>query len=327
MAKKGKKIILVREETSPEDIHGMHYSEGILTSRGGLTSHAALVARGWGKSCIVGCQTLVIDKSLRFAMLGKEKIKEGDFLTLNGSTGEIFLGRLALFQNPIGSSGPLTDLLSWADKFRKLKIRTNADTPEDCEKALEFGAEGVGLCRTEHMFFDEKRVHDFRKMILSGSENERLNHLKRLLPYQTKDFYAILKKMDGLPVTVRLLDPPLHEFININQKELEVLATDLDLSLQEVEERVDILKESNPMLGHRGCRLGVSYPEITAMQAKAILGAAFKLKKEGYNPQVELMIPLVSHLNEFISQKNIIMSIYEDMRLKKTKPYPLKLER
>ena len=325
LGKKGKKIILVREETSPEDIHGMHYSEGILTSRGGLTSHAALVARGWGKSCIVGCQTLVIDKSLRFAMLGKEKIKEGDFLTLNGSTGEIFLGRLALFQNPIGSSGPLTDLLSWADKFRKLKIRTNADTPEDCEKALEFGAEGVGLCRTEHMFFDEKRVHDFRKMILSGSENERLNHLRRLLPYQTKDFYAILKKMDGLPVTVRLLDPPLHEFININQKELGVLATDLDLSLQEVEERVDVLKESNPMLGHRGCRLGVSYPEITAMQAKAILGAAFKLKKQGYNPQVELMIPLVSHLNEFISQKNIIMNIYEDMKAKKNQTLSFKV--
>ena len=162
--------------------------------------------------------------------------------------------------------------MSWADKIRKLKIRTNADTPEDCEKALSFGAEGVGLCRTEHMFFDEKRVHDFRKMILSGSEKERLVHLKKLLPYQTKDFYGILKKMNGMPVTVRLLDPPLHEFININPKELKLLSLDLGLSSGEIEERVELLKESNPMLGHRGCRLGISYPEITAMQTSAILG-------------------------------------------------------
>ena len=316
LGKKGKKVILVREETSPEDIHGMHYSEGILTSRGGLTSHAALVARGWGKSCVVGCQSLVIDKGLRFAKIGEKKIKEGDLITLNGSTGEIFLGRLKLFQNPLESSGPLNELLSWADKIRKLKIRTNADTPEDCEKALSFGAEGVGLCRTEHMFFDEKRVRDFRKMILSGSKKERLVHLKKLLPYQTKDFYGILKKMDGMPVTVRLLDPPLHEFINIHPKELEILSLDLGLSLNRVQERVEALKESNPMLGHRGCRLGVSYPEITAMQARAILGAAFKLKKQGFSPRVELMIPLVSHLNEFDSQKKVVMDVYEELKIK-----------
>ena len=317
LGKKGKKIILVREETSPEDIHGMHYADGILTSRGGLTSHAALVARGWGKSCIVGCQALVIEKESHFAMLGTEKIKEGDFVTLSGSTGEIFLGRLELFQNPLSSSGPLNELLSWADRFRKLKVRTNADTPEDCQKALDFGAEGIGLCRTEHMFFDEKRVHDFRKMILSGSEKERSVHLKKLLPYQTKDFYDILKKMDGLPVTIRLLDPPLHEFININQKELKVLALDLDLSLKEVSNRVESLKESNPMLGHRGCRLGISYPDITAMQAKAILRAAFRLKKQGYNPRVEIMIPLVSHLNEYISQKNVILGAYKSLKNEK----------
>ena len=325
LGKKGKKVILVREETSPEDIHGMHYSEGILTSRGGLTSHAALVARGWGKSCVVGCQTLVINKKSAFAKLGNIKIKEGDFITLNGSSGEIFLGRLKLFQNPINSSGPLNELLSWADKIRKLKIRTNADTPEDCEKALSFGAEGVGLCRTEHMFFDEKRVHDFRKMILSGSEKERLVHLKKLLPYQTKDFYGILKKMNGMPVTVRLLDPPLHEFININPKELKLLSSDLGLSSVEIEERVELLKESNPMLGHRGCRLGISYPEITAMQTRAILGAAFKLKKQGLSPKVELMIPLVSHLNEFVSQKNIVMHVYEELKTKHKTPLAFKV--
>ena len=313
LGKKGKKIILVREETSPEDIHGMHYSEGILTSRGGLTSHAALVARGWGKSCIVGCQDLVIDKKHRFAKIGDKKIREGDIITLNGSSGDIYSGELRLFQSPIDNAGPLSLLLSWADKIRKLKIRTNADTPEDCKKALSFGAEGVGLCRTEHMFFDEKRVHEFRKMILAEDKKSRTLYLKNLLPFQTKDFYKIFKKMDGLPVTVRLLDPPLHEFININDKEMKSLAEDMGLSLKAVEERVDLLKEANPMLGHRGCRLGVSYPEITSMQAHAIIGAAAKLKKEGMNPKVELMIPLVSSLNEFLNQKNIVLEAKKEI--------------
>jgi len=305
--KKGKKVILIREETSPEDIHGMHYSEGILTSRGGLTSHAALVARGWGKSCVVGCQDLTIDKSNKFAKIADKKIKEGDQITLNGSSGDIYLGRLRLFQNPLDNAGPLSQLLSWADKIRKLKIRTNADTPEDCERALEFGAEGVGLCRTEHMFFDEKRVHEFRKMILAQDRKIRTSYLKNLLPFQTEDFYKIFKKMDGLPVTVRLLDPPLHEFINIQHKEMKNLANDMGLSLKLVEERVGSLKEANPMLGHRGCRLGVSYPEVTSMQAHAIIGAAVKLKKEGKNPKVELMIPLVSNLKEFLNQKKIVL--------------------
>jgi len=307
LGKKGKKVILIREETSPEDIHGMHYSEGILTSRGGLTSHAALVARGWGKSCVVGCQDLTIDKSYRFAKIADKKIKEGDQITLNGSSGDIYVGGLRLFQNPIDNAGPLSQLLSWADKIRKLKIRTNADTPEDCERALEFGAEGVGLCRTEHMFFDEKRVHEFRKMILAQDKESRTSYLKNLLPFQTKDFYKIFKKMDGLPVTVRLLDPPLHEFINIQRKEMKNLANDMGLSLKLVEERVESLKEANPMLGHRGCRLGVSYPEVTSMQAHAIIGAAARLKKEGKNPKVELMIPLVSSLKEFLNQKKIVL--------------------
>ena len=316
LGKKGKQIILVREETSPEDIHGMHYSEGILTSRGGLTSHAALVARGWGKSCVVGCQTLQIHNNQRSGSIGGIKIKEGDWITLNGSTGEIFLGKMSLFQNPIDKSGPLTELLSWADQIRKLKIRTNADTPEDCEKALSFGAEGIGLCRTEHMFFEENRVHEFRKMILAEDEKSRTKHLKKLLPYQTKDFYNILKTMKNKPVTVRLLDPPLHEFINIGNKELEHLALDLKKTKASILSRIDFLKESNPMLGHRGCRLGISYPEVTEMQAEALLGAALKLKKEGASPSVEIMIPLISHVNEFINQKNIVVDVYDKLSQK-----------
>ena len=316
LGKKGKQIILVREETSPEDIHGMHYSEGILTSRGGLTSHAALVARGWGKSCVVGCQTLQIHNNQRSGSIGGIKIKEGDWITLNGSTGEIFLGKMSLFQNPIDKSGPLTELLSWADQIRKLKIRTNADTPEDCEKALSFGAEGIGLCRTEHMFFEENRVHEFRKMILAEDEKSRIKHLKKLLPYQTKDFYNILKTMKNRPVTVRLLDPPLHEFINIGNKELEHLALDLKKTKASILSRIDFLKESNPMLGHRGCRLGISYPEVTEMQVEALLGAALKLKKEGASPSVEIMIPLISHVNEFINQKNIVVGVYDKLSQK-----------
>ena len=316
LGKKGKQIILVREETSPEDIHGMHYSEGILTSRGGLTSHAALVARGWGKSCVVGCQTLQIHNNQRSGSIGGIKIKEGDWITLNGSTGEIFLGKMSLFQNPIDKSGPLTELLSWADQIRKLKIRTNADTPEDCEKALGFGAEGIGLCRTEHMFFEENRVHEFRKMILAEDEKSRIKHLKKLLPYQTKDFYNILKAMKNKPVTVRLLDPPLHEFINIGNKELEHLALDLKKTKASILSRIDFLKESNPMLGHRGCRLGISYPEVTEMQVEALLGAALKLKKEGASPSVEIMIPLISHVNEFINQKNIVVDVYDKLSQK-----------
>ena len=325
LGKKGKKVILVREETSPEDIHGMHYSEGILTSRGGLTSHAALVARGWGKSCVVGCQDLTIDKSLKFAKIAGIKINEGEQITLNGSSGDIYIGSLRLFQNPLDNKGPLSLLLSWADKIRKLKIRTNADTPEDCEKALSFGAEGVGLCRTEHMFFEEKRVHEFRKMILAEGKESRSSYLKNLLPFQTKDFYKIFKKMDGMPVTVRLLDPPLHEFINIHTKEMKSLARDMKLPLKTVEERVESLKEANPMLGHRGCRLGISYPEVTSMQAHAIIGAAAKLKKEGKNPKVELMIPLVSNLKEFLNQKNIVLEAKNELVDKKGLKINLKI--
>ena len=310
LGKKGKQIILVRNETSPEDIHGMRYAAGILTSRGGLTSHAALVARGWGKSCIVGYQDLKISKNKKSATFGDKRVKEGDWITLNGTDGSVFDQRLGLFQQPIKDSKALRLLLRWADRYRKLKVRTNADTPEDCKQAVEFGAQGLGLCRTEHMFFDEKRIHQFRKMILAEKKETRIKHLKKLLPHQRKDFYNILKTMEGFPVTIRLLDPPLHEFIGVNNKELEKLSKDLGKSKKNIEARINELREDNPMLGHRGCRLGISYPEITEMQAEAILGAALKLKKEKGRPKVEIMVPLVGNLNEFLDQKNIILETY-----------------
>ena len=311
LGKKGKQIILVRNETSPEDIHGMRYAAGILTSRGGLTSHAALVARGWGKSCIVGYQDLKISKNKKSATFGDKRVKEGDWITLNGTDGSVFDQRLGLFQQPIKDSKALRLLLRWADRYRKLKVRTNADTPEDCKRAVEFGAQGLGLCRTEHMFFDEKRIHQFRKMILAEKKETRIKHLKKLLPHQRKDFYNILKTMEGFPVTIRLLDPPLHEFIGVNNKELEKLSKDLGKSKKNIEARINELREDNPMLGHRGCRLGISYPEITEMQAEAILGAALKLKKEKGRPKVEIMVPLVGNLNEFLDQKSIILETYK----------------
>jgi pyruvate,orthophosphate dikinase len=316
LGKKGKQIILVRNETSPEDIHGMRYAAGILTSRGGLTSHAALVARGWGKSCIVGYQGLKISKNKKSAVFGDKKIKEGDWITLNGTDGSVFDQKLGLFQQPIKDSKSLRLLLRWADRYRRLKVRTNADTPEDCKQAMAFGAQGLGLCRTEHMFFDKKRIHQFRKMILAGEKEARIKCLKKLLPHQKKDFYNILKTMEGLPVTIRLLDPPLHEFINVNNKELEKLSKDLGESKKNIEARIDELREDNPMLGHRGCRLGISYPEITEMQAEAILGAALKLKKEKGRPKVEIMVPLVGSLNEFLDQKNIILETYKKLAKK-----------
>ena len=311
LGKKGKQIILVRNETSPEDIHGMRYAAGILTSRGGLTSHAALVARGWGKSCIVGCQDLKISKNKKSATFGDKRVKEGDWITLNGTDGSVFDQKLGLFQQPIKDSKALRLLLRWADRYRRLKVRTNADTPEDCKQAVEFGAQGLGLCRTEHMFFDEKRIHQFRKMILAEKKETRIKHLKKLLPHQRKDFYNIFKTMEGFPVTIRLLDPPLHEFIGVNNKELEKLSKDLGKSKKNIEARINELREDNPMLGHRGCRLGISYPEITEMQAEAILGAALKLKKEKGRPKVEIMVPLVGNLNEFLDQKSIILETYK----------------
>ena len=316
LGKGGKQVILVRNETSPEDIHGMRYAAGILTSRGGLTSHAALVARGWGKSCVVGYQELKISKNKKFAIFGDKKIKEGDWITLNGTDGTVFDQKLGLFQQPIKDSKHLQELLGWADRYRRPRVRTNADTPEDCVTALQFGAQGIGLCRTEHMFFNEQRIHQFRKMILAGKRDFRLKHLRGLLPYQRKDFYKILKTMDGFPVTIRLLDPPFHEFLDVSKKGIERLAKDLKENKKELTRRIGELQEVNPMLGRRGCRLGISYPEITEMQVEAILGAALKLKKEKKNPKVEIMVPLVGNLEEFLNQKNIIIKTYERLSKK-----------
>ncbi len=316
LGKKGKQVILVRTETSPEDIHGMRYASGILTARGGLTSHAALVARGWGKSCVVGFYGLKIAENGRSGVFGKKTIKEGDWITLNGTDGSVFEKKLELYQQSIKNFKPLHLLLGWADRYRRLRVRTNADTPEDCVTALQFGAQGIGLCRTEHMFFNEKRIHQFRKMILAGKRNARLEHLRGLLPYQRKDFYKILKTMDGFPVTIRLLDPPFHEFLDVSTKGVEELAKDLKENKKEVTRRINQLQEVNPMLGRRGCRLGISYPEITEMQAEAILGAALKLKREKKNPKVEIMVPLVGNLEEFLNQKNIIIKTYEELSKK-----------
>ena len=316
LGKKGEQVILVRNETSPEDIHGMRYASGILTARGGLTSHAALVARGWGKSCVVGFYGLKIAENSRSGVFGKKTIKEGDWITLSGSDGSIFEKKLEIYQQSIKDFKPLHLLLGWADRYRKLRVRTNADTPEDCVTALRFGAQGIGLCRTEHMFFNEKRIHQFRKMILAGKRDARLKHLGGLLPYQRKDFYKILKTMDGFPVTIRLLDPPFHEFLDVSKKGVAGLAKDLKESKKELTRRISQLQEVNPMLGRRGCRLGISYPEITEMQVEAILGAAIRLKKEKKNPRVEIMVPLVGNLEEFLNQKNIITKTYEKLSKK-----------
>ena len=316
LGRAGKSVILVREETSPEDIRGMHYSDGILTSRGGLTSHAALVARGWGKSCVVGCQTLHINKNMLSGSVGDTKIKEGDWITLSGSTGEIFKGRLPLFQNPLSRSGPLNELLSWADHTRKLKIRTNADTPEDCKKALDFGAEGIGLCRTEHMFFDEKRILAMRKMILSENDENRREAVMGLLPFQKEDFKEILKAMEGKPVTIRLLDPPLHEFITLDDNQITELANNIGIDRSVISQRIASLHELNPMLGHRGCRLGIAYPAITEMQARAILEATAELLNEDVNVLPEIMIPLIGTVTEYIDQEKIIRNVASEVENK-----------
>ena len=285
--------ILVRIETSPEDIHGMHAAKGILTSRGGMTSHAAVVARGMGRPCVSGSSEITIDYNAKFFKAGEEIIKEGEIITIDGSSGKIMKGFVPTVKPEI--SGYFSTIMKWADKFKKLKIRTNAETEVDSKTAREFGAEGIGLCRTEHMFFDEDRILSVRQMILSKSREDRQNALDKLLPYQKDDFKKIFKIMSGLPVTVRLLDPPLHEFLPKNEKDIEDVARSLNLAKNEIKERIAELHEENPMLGHRGCRLGISFPEIYQMQCKAIFEAVTDLKKEKFKSAlVEIMIPLVS---------------------------------
>ncbi len=285
--------ILVRLETSPEDIHGMHAAKGILTARGGMTSHAAVVARGMGRPCVSGSSEITIDYETKLFKAGDVIIKEGDIITIDGGSGKVMKGFVPTVQPEI--SGYFSTIMKWADKFRKLKVRTNAETEADSKTAREFGAEGIGLCRTEHMFFDEERILSVRQMILSRSKDDRNNALEKLLPHQKNDFKKIFNIMSGLPVTIRLLDPPLHEFLPKTEKDIEEVARSLNLAAKEVKDRISELHEENPMLGHRGCRLGISFPEIYEMQCEAIFEALIELKKEKIRCAfVEIMIPLVS---------------------------------
>ena len=285
--------ILVRLETSPEDIHGMHAAKGILTARGGMTSHAAVVARGMGRPCVSGSSEITIDYETKQFKAGDEIIKEGDIITIDGGSGKVMKGLVPTVQPEI--SGYFSTIMKWADQYRKLKVRTNAETEADSKTAREFGAEGIGLCRTEHMFFDEERILSVRQMILSRSKDDRDSALEKLLPYQKNDFKKIFNVMSGLPVTVRLLDPPLHEFLPKTEKDIEEVARSLNLAAKEVKDRIAELHEENPMLGHRGCRLGISFPEIYEMQCEAIFEALTELKKEKIKSAfVEIMIPLVS---------------------------------
>jgi len=285
--------ILVRLETSPEDIHGMHAAKGILTARGGMTSHAAVVARGMGRPCVSGSSEITIDYDTKQFKAGDEIIKEGDIITIDGGSGKVMKGLVPTVQPEI--SGYFSTIMKWADQFRKLKVRTNAETEADSKTAREFGAEGIGLCRTEHMFFDEERILSVRQMILSRSKEDRNNALEKLLPHQKNDFKKIFNVMSGLPVTVRLLDPPLHEFLPKTEKDIEEVARSLNLAAKEVKDRIIELHEENPMLGHRGCRLGISFPEIYEMQCEAIFEALIELKKtKTKSAFVEIMIPLVS---------------------------------
>ncbi len=302
----GHRVVMVRIETSPEDLAGMAAAEGIVTARGGMTSHAAVVARGMGKCCVSGAGALNVDYKARTVEIDGVTLKEGDYISLNGSTGEIYAGEVKT--KPAEVTGDFAELMKLCDKYTKLVVRTNSDTPHDAQVARNFGAVGIGLCRTEHMFFENEKIKAMREMILSDTVEGRKKALEKLLPYQLKDFYGILKAMDGCPVNIRLLDPPLHEFVPHDLAGQQAMAEEMGLTVAEIQKRVDSLSEHNPMLGHRGCRLGNTYPEITEMQTKAILGAAVLLKKEGYNPKPEIMVPLIGIVNEFDMQEEVIRS-------------------
>ncbi|MEJ2053043.1 MAG: pyruvate, phosphate dikinase [Calditrichaceae bacterium] len=304
-AAKGEDVLLVRIETSPEDIGGMNVARGILTSRGGMTSHAAVVARGMGTCCVAGCGALKISYKDKTMTVGNNSYKEGDWISLDGTKGEVIEGKVPTIDPEL--SGNFGTLMQWADEFRKLNVRTNADTPHDSEVARNFGAEGIGLCRTEHMFFEGDRIIAVREMILADDEAGRRKALEKLLPYQRDDFYGIFKAMHDLPVTIRTLDPPLHEFLPHEEENQKEMADQMGVSVDEVKAKVDALHEFNPMLGHRGCRLGITYPEITEMQARAIIEAACQLKKEGVKVLPEIMIPLVGTKAELANQKQVVV--------------------
>ncbi|MBN1157700.1 pyruvate, phosphate dikinase [Candidatus Woesearchaeota archaeon] len=301
----GKKVVLVRTETSPEDIKGMAAAQGILTARGGMTSHAAVVARGMGKCCVSGCSELIIDLTTKTARVGNTLLKEGDYITLDGSTGTVIKGELPVVDPEM--KGDFKTVMNWADETRKIGVRTNADTPHDATVAKNFGAEGIGLCRTEHMFFEGDRIKAVREMILSTTELGRRAALDKLLPMQRGDFEGIFKAMGTLPVTIRLLDPPLHEFLPTKEEEMQELAREMKVSIKVIKEVTESLHELNPMLGHRGCRLVITYPEMAEMQTRAIIEAACNVKKETGNDIVpEIMIPIVGHVNEFVMNKKIV---------------------
>ncbi|MFA6518066.1 MAG: pyruvate, phosphate dikinase [Candidatus Shapirobacteria bacterium] len=304
-----KKVILVRSETSPEDISGMNAAQGILTARGGMTSHAAVVARGMGKSCVSGCEAIIVSELEKKFKVGDLVISEGDFITLDGSTGEIFLGQVPTITPTL--SGDFGTIMKWADDFRRLGVRTNADTPKDAQTARNFGAEGIGLCRTEHMFFEADRIFAVRQMIVADNLDQRLVALNKIFPIQKNDFKELFKIMKGLPVKIRLLDPPLHEFLPKEETDIENIAKEIGVSVEKLKEKIDYLHEFNPMMGHRGCRLGVTFPEIFEMQVRAISEAACELIKDGYQIIPEIMIPLVGELNEFKWLKNRLVPIIE----------------
>jgi pyruvate,orthophosphate dikinase len=307
----GRAVVLVRVETSPEDISGMVAAEGILTARGGRTSHAAVVARGMGKPCVVGCEMLKIDYTGEKMTAGDRVIRRGDWITIDGSSGEVFLGRVPTVETKL--SADFDVLMGWADKFRRLRVRTNADTPDDAKTARRFGAEGIGLCRTEHMFFEEDRIDAVREMILADDEAGRRKALAKLLPYQRRDFVGIFKAMDGLPVTVRLLDPPLHEFLPHGEDEYDALAKKVSLDPARLKAAGAALHEFNPMLGHRGCRLGITYPEIYAMQTRAIIEAALEVAKRKIKVDPEIMIPLVADAEELRRLREVVRETADEV--------------
>ncbi|MBU5470703.1 pyruvate, phosphate dikinase [Falcatimonas sp. MSJ-15] len=313
---RGERVILVRLETSPEDIEGMHASEGILTVRGGMTSHAAVVARGMGTACVSGCGDINIDEEGKVFTLGGETIKEGDYISLDGSTGKIYLGDIKTVEASV--SGDFGRIMAWADEFRKLGVRTNADTPADTKNAVKLGAEGIGLCRTEHMFFNEDRIPKIRKMILSKTVEGREAALAELLEFQKADFKAMYEVLEGKPMTVRYLDPPLHEFVPTDEEDIKALAKDMNLSVEEVKATCDALHEFNPMMGHRGCRLAVTYPEIARMQTRAVMEAAIEVKNEkGFDIVPEIMIPLVGEKKELKYVKDVVVETAEKVKAEK----------
>ena len=319
----GHQVVMVRIETSPEDLAGMSAAEGILTARGGMTSHAAVVARGMGKCCVSGAGAINVDYKARTVEIDGTVLHEGDYISLNGSTGEVYFGEVKT--RPAEVTGDFAELMKLCNKYTHLVVRTNADTPHDAEVARNFGAVGIGLCRTEHMFFENEKIKAMREMILADSKEGREKALAKLLPYQKQDFYGILKCMDGMPVNIRLLDPPLHEFVPHDLKGQQALADEMGVSVKVIKDRVQSLSEHNPMLGLRGCRLGNTFPEITAMQTRAILGAAIQLKKEGFDPRPEIMVPLVGIVNELDAQEKVIRETAEKLFAEEGVEIPFKI--